>query len=288
MTDVNQSILAASEQRLHQWLNTPALAGLVTQFGGHLPDGMHERLAYLEGFSARWDFRQGKERYDIVAPSFTDGQLAAIARAGAELGLSRRTPPSRQHYDYAVVLGGTATSCLLRTRHVARLLADGVVTCGQVVVLGADRQVSPGERAMADTYAPGAVTEHDLLEAAVKQEFGAGYGLQSQPAVAVVSVPPGEPGRRTNTHDQFEYFIRNYHPAAGQHIFISTGQIYAPFHTFGAMTDLSLPTGAVVEVVGYPIEWTKGTSALAKPHNVLQEIRSAIRAGALLAARLSR
>ncbi len=100
-------------------------------------------------------------------------------------------------------------------------------------------------------------------------------------------MPAGEPGRRTNTADQYRFLTEHYDLGGSATVLLATSQIYYPFHLFGALADLALPTGATVELVGYPVEWAGDHSALRAPQNVLQEIRSALHSAKFLAERLA-
>ncbi len=292
----------AMQKLVRTWLATPVLRKLVEDFGGTWPTDrkLAVRLSRLEKFSEVWDCRGGRERFDAKGVSFNDDRLRLIAQSAHDLGLLLAAKPAFDHYDYAVVLGGTATSCLLRARLVCDLQRDGL-RFGRIIFLGSERPISAAEREMADTYAlPGAETEYDLLMAAAEAEFGVRieegdpeFGDSGELAwrfdgyyITVINVPAGDSSRRTNTADQYKFLAEHYPLEKDKTILLATSQIYYPFHLFGALADLALPTGAAVEVTGYPVEWAEGRSALRAPQNVLQEIRSALRAAQLLVERL--
>ena len=293
------------------WVRSAALAALVASFGGDIPHGtdLDELLRYLDDFSERWDFRRGAERLDATRFEGDSQSARQIEEAAAALGLTDPLPPQQERYDYVIVLGGVAQSCLLRTRLAADFITRGVVVAPLVALLGAWRPVSEREREDAERYSNGAATEFDLMNAAAEQEFSGldGYAeevsddqatnqravvrrYQGIAEVQIVSLcaPSSDPARRANTEDTYAFFADAVKVTSGQNCLICTSQIYHPFHVFGAIRMLNLPYDVDVEVVGYPPEWGWGQSALRDTHNLLQEIRSAIQAAVRLKADIDR
>lgn len=278
---------------------------LVRIFGGRWRGdwSLAERLAFLEPFSERWDFRRGAERLDAANLSLSAEHEHAIKEAAGELGLTGIAEPKLKSYDYILVLGGVAQSCKLRTEYAAEIVRQMKVLAGAVVLLGASRRIPENERAVADSFAPGSETEFDMLNAAAEAAFSLSrgydesvtqgdnenlsaivrrYNVPEQPAVVSLCAPSSDPGRRANTEDTYAHFADAFEVAAGQSAAIISSQIYFPFHTLGAMRMLALPYEMYIEVVGFPIDRASGVAALRGVNNLLQEVRSAIQAAVRL------
>lgn len=117
--------------------------------------------------------QQYRERSQAVAGDFTPAFRARVHELTDQLGLVSTQPPRFGGYDKTLVLGGGYQSPLLRARYAAQLRAAGT-SLGEVSFLGSPRFLieQPPERPVAQTYAPGAADEFDLMVAAAKAEFG--------------------------------------------------------------------------------------------------------------------
>lgn len=177
--------------QLDDWTSSTALAELVEMFDGSLPraNSLTDRLAWLEEFSDRWDFRRlARERAQPQGPSSQDAGGGArwellqsaldladdhrILELASDLGLVENHRPRRTRVDFLLILGGARLSNLLRPRYASELIASSLVDPARIVLLGGSRAVMDSERDATDSYAPGAATEFDLLTTAAAAEFG--------------------------------------------------------------------------------------------------------------------
>lgn len=283
---------------IDQWTRSESMRRLVRAFDGNWGKNwsLDECLQFIESFSERWDFRRGAERLDTVAE--IDGRVASMIReVASELGLTASVPPSSDHYDYILVLGGVALSCKLRTEYAAEIVRESGVKAGQIVLLGSSRRVSDTEREVAASFAPSALTEFDMMNAAAESAFrlrgghadnvGAHenehlisvvrrYVVTEDPLILSLSAPSSKPRRRATTEDTYAFLGNVVDIRPGHTALVCTSQIYFPFHFFGAMRMLALPYDIEIEVVGFPIDRASGAGALRDTHNLLQEIRSGI------------
>lgn len=158
-------------------------------FGEALPAAsLDERLAWLEEFSTRWDFRAmarekanadpksqdagGSSRWEISLSGLGPETEKLVISLCDRLGLVSAIPPSRSAVDYLVVLGGARSANLLRPKHAMELIDAGQLTTKEVILLGGSRAVLDSERDATDVYAPGAQTEFDLLTMGAAKAFG--------------------------------------------------------------------------------------------------------------------
>jgi hypothetical protein len=283
------------------WTNAPAINQLVALFGGQLDPAwaLERRLKYLSEFSARWDFRRGAERLNANQTSLNSDDEMQVHELARDLGLTITAPPRLEAYDYVLVLGGIALSCKLRTEHAAELIDTAAIQARTVALLGASRTIPDNERAIADSFAPTAATEFDMMNSAAESAFRLNDGYDESvnddanhhlisiirryhrlnpPDIVSLCAPSGDPSRRANTEDTYRFLAKSLSLKSGHRVLICSSQIYFPFHSFGAMRMLSLPYDVYIEVVGFPIERASGSAALRGTNNLLQEIRSGIQA----------
>ncbi|MFA4928765.1 MAG: hypothetical protein WC558_09625, partial [Patulibacter sp.] len=286
---------------------TPPAAGLP----------LDETLAELDAISDCWDYREmarrqrasAGERSHTFDPGLTPEQVRLTEAASVALGLQELEPPALAHYDHVVVLGGLARACLARPLHAAKLLADGTVTTGSVTALGAFRGLYDHERPLvADLVGNVGDTEFDVMRAGTRAAFGLGEpvsrdgeeqdgerlwaferyegpgGVPVQ--VLAAPVPPGKKAPASggrplpNTFDACRWLVENdgsFRP--GQSVLVVTTYHYRLFQLADALRAWGVPLGLRVDAVGMRpgaidprLEWE------AKPHDILQETRSAIRA----------
>lgn len=212
-----------------EWIGSPALAALVAEFsenGETMPKGsIAETLAWLDEFSARWDYRAGKER-NLATETEFDQQTADLVLAAADaLGLRGDRAPAASRYDQVLILGGLVRACIARPLHAAALLSSGV-SAGRITALGGYRPLGGNELPLAQTLE---LDEHndefDVMDAGVRRAFalrepvheagessdvvGASWRVRDYETgdgllVSVVAAPSSEPGvRRANTPDTY-------------------------------------------------------------------------------------
>jgi hypothetical protein len=136
-----------------------------------------ERIA-AENFNFRTrDGQQYRERVQAVAGDFTPEFRGRVLELTDQLGLVNPLDPQQPtqfgRYDKTLILGGGYLFPLLRAGYAARLRADGT-DLGELSFLGSPRFLieDPPEQSAAETYAPGAADEFDLMVGAAHAEFG--------------------------------------------------------------------------------------------------------------------
>jgi hypothetical protein len=294
---------------IEDWVGSTALAGLVKSFGGGGFEGLapDQRLARLEGFSERWDFRAGRERNLVADIDFGPERAAEILAAATDLGLRGINDPRRRRYDLVVILGGLLRACLGRPLKAASLIEAGTIETPRVVALGGFRPLRGDELELAARMLDDAVAdEYEGIGAGLRAAFDLGEPSASRgchsdtlgvswavddyeggdgPAVHLAAVPSSEPGvRRANTPDGYEWLAaESGWLGEGSSVLIITTDIYRPYQYADALRLLSLPHGIEVDLVGTPpgeVEPRLARELL--PHSYLQEMRSTIRSLRLL------
>jgi hypothetical protein len=133
-----------------------------------------ERIA-AEDFNFRTrDGQQYRERVQAVTGNFRPEFRERVSELTDQLGLvNPQNPPRFGRYDKTLILGGGYVFPLLRARYAAQLRAQGI-DLGEMYFLGSPRFLieDPPERPVAETYAPGATDEFDLMVGAAHAEFG--------------------------------------------------------------------------------------------------------------------
>lgn len=167
-------------EELPDWLDR-IVTGEAAHVDGLSPaqvDIMRRTLAVERMAADDFNFRtrvgqQYRERSQAVAGDFTPAFRARVHELADQLGLVNPQPPRLRRYDKTLVLGGGYQSPLLRARYAEQLRQAGT-SLGQMSFLGSPRFLieEPPERPEAETYAPGAADEFDLMVAAAKVEFG--------------------------------------------------------------------------------------------------------------------
>jgi hypothetical protein len=150
------------------------IAGLTPEHGEILRRTLAvERMAAVEFNFRTRDGKQYRERSQAVRGDFTAESRARIERLADSLGLVNPRPTRYRRYDKTLVMGGGYRSPLLRARY-ARQLADGGIDLGELTFLGSSRALieEPPERPAAESYAPGARDEFDLMIGAAGDAFG--------------------------------------------------------------------------------------------------------------------
>lgn len=295
------------------WLDSEPLGHLIDAFGGaDLTPGepLEIRLAKLDDFSDRWDFRRGGERNAGIVVDIDPASEDAIFAAAAALGLVTPVAPRYGAYDHVLVLGGMVRACVLRPAMAAKLLSDGI-SASTVSALGAFRPLGGDEPEIAaQAGISGVQTEYQAMEAGMRQAFGLGapdddrgvedpnpflswrvrtFHDQDQNPVAVVAAPTTDPSRRANTPDTYAYWAGTLTKLSpGQRVLLVTTTIYVPYQHVGAIGMLGLPYGVEVDTVGVDTnDEQHGVLRQAfSAEKYLQELRSTIRAMRALVDRL--
>lgn len=296
---------------LQRWVDSQALRVIVSEFGGEVPAGaLADQLEWLEEFSAKWDYRGGKERNLAEVPRLKP-ETEKVAFASAEaLGLIGADGPGEHRdgrdvpvrYEHVLILGGLVRACLARPLHAAKLLRDGIIKAGSVTALGGFRGIAGDEVGMVEQVTGEEVDdEFHAMDAGVRGAFGLAepvsergeesdvlgaswrvreYSANGLPVrvVAAPSLAPGE--RRANTPDTYAWFATQLAQLReGDRVLIVTTEIYVPYQHADALRMLTLPYGAVVETVGVvPGEAHPALRQTFGPDKYLQELRSTIRA----------
>ncbi len=258
---------------------------LVAAFGARLP--VTDPLPWLDAFSAeKWDFRAGRERNLADSAQLTGTQQSLVIDLAPALGLSGQETPSRVDYDTVLMTGGMIRAGIVKPRHVASLLENGL-RAKEVVFLGGFRHFAGDELDLADALGIRGGDEFAAMVGGMEFAFGplgdpvlegdATWRRCSWGSLSVVAAPASDPARRANSTDTYRFWAADRVP---QRVLVVTTPIYVPYQGAAAAEILGLGYGHSVETVG--------TSASANdlgeftqqflPAHHLQELRSAIRA----------
>ncbi len=268
------------------WAHSPALRELSAAFGGHAPRS--DPLPWLDAFSAEhWDFRGGRERNLAAAASLTATQRSLVLDLAPEFGMSGQEVPSRPEYDTVLMTGGMIRAGIVKPRHVAALLQNGL-RAGHVVFLGGFRPFGGDEVPLADVLGIRGGDEFAAMVAGIELAFGPlgepvvvgdeGWREYRWGTLSVLAAPSSDPSRRANSADTYRFWAEQRSEGASS-VLVVTTPIYVPYQGAAAVETLGLRHGLAVETVG--------TSAAANdlgeytqsflPEHRLQELRSAIR-----------
>jgi len=278
-----------------RFLNNPGVERIVAQFDPQYvqiqdPD---EKLDRLLGIAAEyWDFRKGRERYEVIADEPMDQEGSElgeiILKAARQAEMASSSSATLKHYAILAVLGGANMSPYYRLKYAL----EQSITYDKLVFLACEREVMPPERVQAAGYALNAQTEYDLGKGAIRTLLGAElveseeyeethltwriahFQKNDGTPVLVLSAPPLDGRRRANTSDTYQFLLQtegNIGP--GKDILFSTTAMYRYAQYFDAVRDIILKTGANMEVIGY--EPAYGGVDF-KPSRSLQELKSAV------------
>lgn len=273
----------------------PGVEKVAQEFDTHFTSikDPNERLDYLKKLANKhWDFRKGRERFEITEkysldePDSASGKRIYQGACQAEMGSSSKATLSR--YSIIAVLGGANMSNYFRLKYALAQHA----TCNMLAFLGSERQIHPQEAKIAEKYAPGARTEFDLGKGAILTLMGKELSnegifdvytsewhiarMQRKDGLPIymLSAPPYIGGNRANTADTYD-FIRRLEQEAlrpTKNILFATSGIYRYAQYFDAVRELTLRTGVDVEVIGFEAAYIGNTF---KPTQFLQELQSA-------------
>jgi hypothetical protein len=169
---------------LTRFVNNPGIERIVAQF-----DPQYSQIRTLDGRLARlsdiaaehWDFRKGRERYEVVANEPMDqkeSELGKIILEGTDYAeMTSRSSATLKHYAMLVILGGANKAPYYRLRYAL----EQNVTYDKLISLGCEREVASPEQAQTADYAPGARTEYDLGIGAIQSLLGEEQYLFSAP-----------------------------------------------------------------------------------------------------------
>jgi hypothetical protein len=282
---------------LHRFANNPGVARIVHEFDTHFEHikDPNERLDYLQKLAAEhWDYRKGRERFEIVANEPMDqpgDRLGQIVYEGTSyMEMYTRSTATLKHYSIMAILGGANKSPYNRLRYAL----EQDITYDMLAYLGSERELLPPEREQTKEYAPGAQTEFDLGKGAIlslmEDQLGPeGEGeyelltsewrithLQKQNGVPVVllSAPPFLGVKRANTADTYDFLRRLEQEALThpQNILFVTASVFRYAQYFDAVREITLRTGVDIETIGYEPSYT---ALEYKPSQVLQELKAA-------------
>lgn len=275
--------------------NNPGVEKVVSQFDSHYTKikDPSKRLDYLKKLAAEhWDFRKGRERFEIteIEPmDDPDSKMGKIIFEGASY--AEMASPSRatlKHYSIMAILGGANKSPYNRLKY--GLEQD--ITYDMLAYLGSEREILPPEQEQTKDYAAGARTEFDLGKGAITSLMGKQLSdtgeyeivtsewriarLQRKDGLPIflLSSPPFLGGKRANTADTYDFMRRLEQEAFNptQNILFTTGAIYRYAQYFDAVREISLRTGVDIEIIGFEPEY--GGMEF-KPSQFLQELKGA-------------
>lgn len=258
------------------------------------------RLDYLAELAAKeWDFRKGRERYEITETfpiDSPDSNLGRLIHEGArQAEMASPSTATLDHYNIMAILGGANRSPYNRLKYAL----EQHVTYDMLVFLGSEREVLTPEQEQTKDYAPGARTEFDLGIGAIQSLLGdqivgepeyevispdariAHFKRKDNIPMMVMSAPPNQGGKRANTADTYD-FLRQYQKASldsTQNILFATAAMYRYAQYFDAVREILLKTGTDIEVIGYEPSYADMEF---KPSQFLQELKSAATAAVRL------
>ena len=286
--------------RIDGWSGRAGLADLVAGFGGSLVGrGARTRLHYLDDFARHhWDFRQGRERNLAPVATIDEPMRRLVLSVAPDLGFVDTSPPRLGAYDHVVMTGGMVRACLVKPRHVARLIAGGLRT-REVVFLGGFRRFAGDEARIASELGVDADNEFDAMVAGVRRAFTGGsetpppryagttgnaaqadlsWTIPSGLRLRVVAAPSSLPHlRRADTRDTYRHWARTV-PERPASALIVTTPAYLPYQAALAVEELGMDAGCVVDSVAtdLPASDLGDHTQLFGAQELLQELRAAI------------
>ena len=282
---------------LNRFAFNPGVELVVKQFDTHFATikNFDERLEYLQKLAAdQWDFRQGRERYEITETYAMDdpkSELGKVVYEGAQIAqMGSRSMATLDHYSIVAILGGANRS----PYHRLRFALEQDITYDMFAYLGSERVTLPPEQEIVKDYAKGAKTEFDLGLGAITTLMNDRLGpegegeyevytsewhitrLQQKNGVPVMllSSPPFLGGARANTADTYDFLRRLEQEAMSpaKNILFVTGALYRYAQYFDAMREICLRTGTDIETIGFEQEYI---GIEFKPTQFLQELKAA-------------
>lgn len=302
------------KEQICSWFLSDEIKELVDVFQGEFPKNKSEQeiLSWLVRFSEIWDYRNNqkstldtatgeKARWLVSNAGLSEKQKECIDKVIKKLGLLGVSKPSLERYDYILALGGARMSCMYRTKYAWQMAQKYNEALKALILLGAMRPVAESERKATDTYAKGAVTEFDLMEAAIYRcgkeikrtgevfennennnlswKMNSYMECENNIPVIAMAAPSTDPMRRANSADSYKFFIEKIAEKKRSSLLLVTSQIYVPYQHIEAVRTLGLVHGVTIDTIGFPVEWNVNVSGgMMQYENYLQEIRSALQA----------
>jgi hypothetical protein len=159
---------------IDDWVRSPPIAALVSEFGGVLPQSasLIELPTALDDFSSQWDNRRGAERNFARRIALGRAKEELVLEVAAALGLERATVPRHVHFDHIVILGGLAPACFARCEGAADFLRKNETRPQAITALGALRPLGGAERAsVTGLLDKDSVDEFAALDAGLRLAF---------------------------------------------------------------------------------------------------------------------
>ena len=302
------------KSKMVNWFCSEEMKELVGVFCGEFPNDISEKdiLCWLVDFSDRWDYRKKQNssldsttgeraRWLILDGGLSKEQKECIDKVITKLGLLGIKKPSLEQYDYILALGGARMSCLYRTKYAWQMAEKYKDRLKALVLLGALRPVAETEREATDSYALGARTEFDLMEAALQhcgsdlEKISVWMGenehnnltwrmhyyrnKKNDFSIINMAAPSTDIARRANSADSYQFFWDKISEKRESSILLVTSQIYVPYQHIEAVRTLGLPYNMTIDTIGFPVEWNVNVAGgMMQYENYLQEIRSALQA----------
>jgi hypothetical protein len=268
------------------WAHSASLRELAAAFGGRVSRA--DPLPWLDAFSSEhWDFRGGRERNLATVPSLTAAQQSLVLDLAPELGMSGQETPSRTDYDVVLMTGGMIRAGIVKPRHVATMLENGL-EAKRVVFLGGFRPFAGDELELAAALGVSVADEFSAMVAGMELAFGPlgepeivgddDWREYRWGRLSVLAAPSSDPSRRANSADTYRFWAEKRSEGARTALVVTT-PIYVPYQGAAAVETLGLPHGLAVETVGTGASASdlgEYTQPFLPGHH-LQELRSAIR-----------
>jgi hypothetical protein len=273
----------------------PGVEKIVEEFDpGYLAiTDMSKRLDRLKALAAEhWDFRKGRERFEITeeqpfdAPGSELGKIIFEGSSYAEM--SSRSKATLKHYDIVAILGGANMAPYNRLRYAL----EQPITYDMLAYLGSERVLKDPEREIVKGYAPGAKNEFDLGKGAIVSLMGdqlddlgeyelntsewqiAHLQKKDETPIFILSAPPYLGGARANTADTYDFLRRLEQEGFMKRrslLFVTSAHFrYAQY--FDAVREITLTTGVDIETIGFDAAYT---GIPLKASQMLQEIKAA-------------
>lgn len=297
-------------KQIDEWISSEELSRLVGLFGGKIDRTVNfiDRINYLNEFvGERWDFRKnqanGGERWEIEDTPFVMDHSKEIMSLLKRLGFMDISKPCIVP-DYILPLGGARMANLFRCEY-AKELYDSfhnkdipvIALCGKRK-LNTKKKDSDGKTEydiITEEYSKDAGTEYDAINSGLEHAFGL-YGTDyseegvdeenhnlswcirkynSDIKVYAVAAPTTDAGRRANSMDTFEYFMKKFEVKEGANVLLVTSTIYVPYQ-FLKFMKLAIEHNLYLDCVG-PLNAVNGKQ-FSRTSNYLQETKGTINA----------
>ena len=283
---------------LSKWIYSDELTELISLFGGNnisesYVGNLKKDIISLSNFSKVWDYRQGKERWEVKDESFVTDNSKYIIERMKKLGLCDITTPQFVP-DYILPLGGARLSNYDRPQMAKKIVDDYNLKGKYIVALSGTRPISEIERPFVDKYAYGAKTEYEAINAGLESTFNISEYKENRKdneninlcsairkykvlyednTIFSLASPSSAPDvRRANSYDTFNYFLNSFSIGKKSKLLLVTSCIYVPFQLL-KFVNLAIEGGFEVDCIGSTVV---DTEKFSKPSNYLQEVKATI------------